>query len=222
VAAAARRRGRTPRAASALSERCDDRSAARLVGMARAGASRGTRRGPKSDFVQLPGRVVSSLRDGLRSGPARKMSGLAGLLRHCRERQRRHKGRRRSGAAPRGAVRNAQKTRIGWESRKVVPYAVSHETSVGETIVLMLAHGSSPARSHAVAASVQSLKPPTGVSYLALVFMVSCCVGRVVDAGTWPASRLIRRNRVRPASRQSTARSALVSLRCTRCRERPK
>ncbi len=49
------------------------RRAARLAGMARAGASRGTRRSPKSGIVRSPGRRVRALRDGRRSWPARKV-----------------------------------------------------------------------------------------------------------------------------------------------------
>ena len=44
--------------------------------MARAGASRGTRRSPKSGFVWSPGRRVRGLRDGRRSWPARKLRRL--------------------------------------------------------------------------------------------------------------------------------------------------
>ncbi len=41
--------------------------------MARAGASRETRRSPKSEIVRSPGRRVRSLRDGRHRRPARKV-----------------------------------------------------------------------------------------------------------------------------------------------------
>ena len=72
-AAAAHARGRTPRAASALSERCDVRSAARLEGMARAGASPRDAAPPQERSRSVTGPRYRSLRDGRRSGPACKM-----------------------------------------------------------------------------------------------------------------------------------------------------
>jgi hypothetical protein len=71
--AATPRRGRTPRAASALSERCDARSAVRLEGTARAGASPRDAARPQERCGQFTGPRVRSLRDGRRRRRARKV-----------------------------------------------------------------------------------------------------------------------------------------------------
>jgi len=71
--AAAPLRGRTPRAASALTERCDVRSAVRLVGMARAGASPRDAAQSQERLCPFTGPRESGLCDGLRRRLALKL-----------------------------------------------------------------------------------------------------------------------------------------------------
>ena len=81
--AAAPWRGRTPRAASALSERRDERSAVRLEGTAHAGASPRDAAQPQERFCQLTGPRDRGLRDGSRSGSARKVQRHGWITKLC-------------------------------------------------------------------------------------------------------------------------------------------